>query len=68
MRQRWPRINASKMPFKQMENVTAFIGACRKLGVLEKDLFSTVDLYEEIRGPAKGSILARTHVYRSSTP
>mmetsp|Transcript_62687 Transcript_62687/g.118618 ORF Transcript_62687/g.118618 Transcript_62687/m.118618 type:complete len:120 (-) Transcript_62687:24-383(-) len=35
------------MPFKQMENVTAFIGACRKLGVLEKDLFSTVDLYEE---------------------
>jgi hypothetical protein len=42
-----PRINSQSMPFKQMENVTAFIQACRKLGVLEKDVFSTVDLYEE---------------------
>merc|ERR1712217_207732 len=41
-----PRINSQAMPFKQMENVTAFIGACRTLGVLEKDVFSTVDLYE----------------------
>lgn len=41
-----PRINQQNMPFKQMENVTAFIQACRKLGVLEKDVFSTVDLYE----------------------
>lgn len=39
-------INLSKMPFKQMENITNFIKACRQLGVLEKDLFSTVDLYE----------------------
>merc|ERR1712039_718933 len=35
------------MPFKEMENVTAFIQACRRLGVMEKDVFSTVDLYEE---------------------
>ncbi|CAJ1408210.1 unnamed protein product [Effrenium voratum] len=41
-----PAVNASKMPFKQMENVTAFIKACRSLGVLEKDVFSTVDLFE----------------------
>lgn len=41
-----PNVNSSKMPFKQMENVTAFIQACRKLGVLEKDVFSTVDLFE----------------------
>jgi len=41
-----PRINSQSMPFKQMENVTAFIQACRKLGVMEKDVFSTVDLYE----------------------
>jgi len=41
-----PRINTSSMPFKQMENVSAFTQACRKLGVLEKDVFSTVDLYE----------------------
>merc|ERR1712187_702330 len=42
-----PRINTSTMPFKQMENVSAFIKACRSLGVLEKDVFSTIDLYEE---------------------
>jgi len=42
-----PRINTVDMPFKQMENITAFIQACRKLGVLEKDVFSTVDLYEK---------------------
>lgn len=41
------KINTQNMPFKKMENITNFIGACRKLGVLEKDLFSTVDLYEE---------------------
>merc|ERR1712066_447899 len=41
-----PRINTQTMPFKEMENVTAFIQACRKLGVMEKDVFSTVDLYE----------------------
>lgn len=41
-----PAINTSRMPFKQMENVTAFIKACRTLGVLEKDVFSTVDLFE----------------------
>lgn len=40
------QVNNSGMPFKQMENVTAVIHACRELGVLEKDVFSTVDLYE----------------------
>lgn len=32
--------------FKQMENITLFLRACREVGMLEKDLFSTVDLYE----------------------
>jgi len=41
------KIHTQQMPFKQMENITNFIRACRKLGVLEKDLFSTVDLHEE---------------------
>lgn len=40
------KINKDAKPFKQMENITTFIGACRKLGVLEKDVFSTVDLWE----------------------
>jgi hypothetical protein len=41
------KIGASKMPFKQMENVSNFLKACRGLGVAEHDLFETVDLYEE---------------------
>jgi hypothetical protein len=43
-----PKVNVSSMPFKQMENVTAFINACRSVfRVPEHELFETVDLYEE---------------------
>jgi transgelin len=41
------KINTSAMPFKQMENVSAFLKGCRALGVAEHSLFETVDLYEE---------------------
>ncbi|OQR81877.1 hypothetical protein THRCLA_11321, partial [Thraustotheca clavata] len=41
------KISSSQMPFRQMENVTAFIRACRAIGVMEFDLFETVDLYEQ---------------------
>ncbi len=41
------RINTSKMPFKQMENISIFLRACRTLGVPEYSLFETVDLFEE---------------------
>lgn len=41
-----PRIQTSPMPFKQMENITAFLRACRSVGVAEFDLFETVDLFE----------------------
>ena len=40
-------IGTSKMPFKQMENISNFLKACRTLGVPEHDLFETVDLYEQ---------------------
>ena len=40
------KINESRMPFKQMENVSAFLRACRKLGVADHDCFETVDLFE----------------------
>lgn len=40
------RVNKPGMPFREMENVTAFIGAARALGVPESDLFNTIDLYE----------------------
>lgn len=41
-----PRIQTSPMPFKQMENITSFLRACRTIGVAEFDLFETVDLFE----------------------
>jgi hypothetical protein len=41
------KIEQSAMPFKQMENVSNFLKACRKLGVKDHDCFETVDLFEE---------------------
>jgi len=64
-----PRINVSDMPFKQMENITAFIHACRTLGVLEKDVFSTVDLYEKKNMKAVvGCIYNLAGVIRTTAP
>lgn len=40
------RINDSKMPFKQMENISNFLKGCRALGMSEYDLFTTPDLYD----------------------
>ncbi|KAG6610706.1 IQ motif containing GTPase activating protein [Phytophthora cinnamomi] len=42
-----PKIQTSTMPFKQMENVSSFVRACRTIGVAEFDLFETVDLYNQ---------------------
>jgi len=40
------KTNESKMPFKQMENITFFMNAARDLGVPESSMFSTPDLFE----------------------
>ena len=54
VREGWCEVHDASGAFEQknialrMENCTAFIRACRKLGVLEKDLFSTVDLYAAV--------------------
>jgi len=40
------KINTSTMPFKQMENVAAYIEGSRKLGVPDEYNFVTVDLFE----------------------
>lgn len=40
------KVNDSRMPFKQMENVSNFLKACRAVGVAEYSLFETVDLFE----------------------
>eukprot|EP01102_Stenamoeba_stenopodia_P006461 TRINITY_DN1770_c0_g1_i2.p1 TRINITY_DN1770_c0_g1~~TRINITY_DN1770_c0_g1_i2.p1 ORF type:complete len:162 (+),score=49.27 TRINITY_DN1770_c0_g1_i2:70-555(+) len=41
-----PKPNASKMPFKQMENIGNFLTACGRLGQAPIDMFQTVDLFE----------------------
>jgi len=41
-----PRINNSKMPFKEMENIDAYLKSCTSLGIPSQYLFMTVDLYE----------------------
>lgn len=41
------KIEASAMPFKQMENISNFLKGCRTLGIPEHDLFETVDLFEQ---------------------
>ena len=41
------RVNRSRMPFKQRENISFFLSACSKrLGIMSGDLFTTSDLYE----------------------
>ena len=35
-----------QLAFKQMENVSGFISAARGIGLADKDVFDTIDLYE----------------------
>jgi len=42
-----PRINRPGAPFKEMENLTNFIAACKALGCRESDTFRPPDLYEK---------------------
>jgi len=42
------KVNTSKMPFLQMENISNFLEACEKLGVSKTDLFQTVDLFDKV--------------------
>jgi len=38
--------STSKMPFKQMENVAAYLASCQAFGVQPFEMFMTVDLFE----------------------
>merc|ERR1719458_850150 len=42
-----PKVNEAGMPFKERENISNFLKACRALGVQEYALFSTDDLFDE---------------------
>jgi hypothetical protein len=52
------RVNRSTMPFKQMENITSFLRACRALGVPEPDLFETVSTAPPAEGAGVGRAAA----------
>jgi hypothetical protein len=41
------KINSRGMPFKEMENLTFFVSACKTLGCRESDTFRPPDLYEK---------------------
>jgi hypothetical protein len=41
------KINGAKLPFHKMENIQNFTIAARELGVIDRNNFVTVDLYEE---------------------
>ncbi|CAM9589930.1 unnamed protein product [Chrysoparadoxa australica] len=41
-----PKISESGLAYKQMENISKFLQACRKLGLKQECLFETVDLFE----------------------
>jgi hypothetical protein len=41
-----PKVNSSKLPFMQMENVGYFLKAAENMGLKRHDSFQTVDLYE----------------------
>lgn len=67
------KINNSKFPFKQMENIEQFLLACRDFGMKEVDVFQTQDLYEAksmytvINCLYQLSALARKHGYDGPT-
>ena len=41
-----PRVNRSKLAFKQMENLSHYLKACEKVGLKQTALFQTIDLFE----------------------
>lgn len=42
-----PTVNTTRGPFPEMENISAFLAACRTVGVAEHSLFDTQDLHEK---------------------
>jgi len=40
------KINSGNAPFIQMENIAAFLAACKSVGLATHELFQTVDLYD----------------------
>ena len=61
-----PKIETSTMSFKQMENISYFLRACRALGVKEYECFETLDLYQ-VKWPFL-SIPPHTHTYSQNNP
>jgi len=41
-----PKINRLNQPYMHMENIKFFLDACKALGMQNRDIFDTSDLYE----------------------
>mmetsp|Transcript_3835 Transcript_3835/g.6348 ORF Transcript_3835/g.6348 Transcript_3835/m.6348 type:complete len:376 (+) Transcript_3835:56-1183(+) len=54
------KVNTSKLPFKQMENITFFMNAARELGVAESSMFGTPHLHREKN---MGSVVSCIYIF-----
>ena len=52
------KVSELQKPFKQMENIGAYLEACRAYGVPAQDTFLTVDLFE---GKNMGAVVRNLH-------
>lgn len=52
------KVSEVQKPFKQMENISAYLEACREYGVPAQDNFLTVDLFE---GKNMGAVVRNLH-------
>ena len=63
------KIETSSLGFKQMENIGYFIKSCRAFGLVEHDLFNTVDLFEEKDlGSVNKTVAALSRVIKTTVP
>lgn len=47
LKPRSAKAKQSAMPFVQMENIASFLAAARTVGITDREMFLTVDLYEK---------------------
>lgn len=63
------KIQSSSMAFKQMEQVSQFLNAAERYGIIKTDMFQTVDLWEGEFANISQSFLQQTFIlHRHSDP
>lgn len=63
------KIQSSSMAFKQMEQVSQFLNAAERYGVIKTDMFQTVDLWEGEYANKSHTFLQQIYIlHRHSDP